>query len=123
MIKADVTSDDDAEFPYVGVPLVPSIIEKLTLDIFGGRIAKRDEIMVATLKRHLELGGLRSEAALVSQTKKALRDLCRKGDATAISYGRYKIAGDDRVVGTQPDEPTVSDAGVEAESVSLAVER
>lgn len=80
-------------YRYAGVPLLPSHIEELTIELFAGQIPKRIEIANAVVAEHERRGGLPSPADPMHQTKKALRRLKEDGKAIPHGFGRYRIVG------------------------------
>jgi hypothetical protein len=82
----------DFNYPYVGVPLTPSIIEDLVTDIFAGKIVSRAILVDELVKHHLKNGGAKGKAQDVSSViKKALANLKRKGKAENPSVGHWRI--------------------------------
>ena len=64
------------DYEYVGVPLTPSIAQKLIKGAFSGKTATRREIVEIVVQIHDERGGLPSEAKDVRTTiKSALQNL------------------------------------------------
>ena len=76
------------EYKYKGLPITPSIIESLTIELVNGQTLKRDDLVKKILEHHISNGGMRPEAQdFPRSVKTALSRLQEKGDATNRSYG------------------------------------
>jgi hypothetical protein len=79
-------------YPYKSLPITPSIIENLIIDLFNNQTLKREEIVNKILNHHISNGGLPPEAKdFTRSVKKALSNLQDKGYALNRSYGRWGI--------------------------------
>lgn len=85
-------SYSDKNYDYKGLPLTPSIIEELILELFSGKILIRQTIVDEVVKFHEINGGTKSIAQDVPRSiKKALENLKIKGKADNPTYGYWKI--------------------------------
>ena len=80
------------DYEYVGVPLTPSIAQKLIKEQFSGQTVKKQKIVETVVQIHEERGGLPSEAQDVGLTiLTALRTLQRDGCAEHIVKSYWRI--------------------------------
>lgn len=95
------------DYKYVGVPLTPSIAQKLIKEQFSGQTVKKQKIVETVVPIHEERGGLPSKAKSVKQTiLSALQVLQAKGLAACISGWRWQInPSSDHPEIEQPDIP------------------
>ena len=114
----DEPNEPGAGYRYRGVPLLPTIIGELAVDLFAGRVVARQELITGVVARHRQLGGAESGTDIVAQAKKALRDMCRDGRAERVGPGHYRILGAaaSAVVTAEPD----GEEGPDAEVVAVA---
>ena len=91
---------DESEYPFVGIPLMPEAIRDLVLELYSGKTVRRNDIVTRIPEVHAERGGAAATASnLVSSVKKALQYLKREGLATNPGYGMWRIgsaSGTDR---------------------------
>ncbi|MBD2287911.1 GIY-YIG nuclease family protein [Microcystis wesenbergii FACHB-1317] len=94
-------SDGEAEriesaYQYAGIPLMPEVIRELILELYAGRIVRRNDIVTKIPEVHTKRGGVEANAAnLEASVKKALQYLKREGLATNPGYGMWKIRSAD----------------------------
>lgn len=110
-------------YRYRGVPLLPTIIEELAVELFGGRVVARQDIITAVVARHRELGGAESGADVVTQAKKALTDMCRDGAAAHAGPGHYRIARSSPTATVAPQVDAEEATEAEVVAVAFAPER
>jgi hypothetical protein len=79
------------EYAYSGLPITWEIIEKLIIHFFNGRIVPRNEINEQILEFHLSKGGKTSEGKYRASVKKALINLTKRGQASRVKSGVWKI--------------------------------
>ncbi len=92
-----------SEYKYKGLPITPSIIENLTIELVNGQTFKRDDLVKKILGHHISNGGVGPEAQdFPRSVKKALARLQEKGEASNKSYGFWAIHKND--VPTQIEE-------------------
>ncbi|MFQ3546503.1 GIY-YIG nuclease family protein [Halobacillus rhizosphaerae] len=84
------------EYKYNNLPIMPSIIEILIIELFNGKTLKRDEIVNEVLDYHISNGGASPEVKdFPRSVKKALERMNVKGWATNKSYGYWEIKKED----------------------------
>ncbi|WP_203364730.1 GIY-YIG nuclease family protein [Bacillus sp. REN10] len=87
------------EYKYDKVPINPSIIEELIIELFNGKTIKRNEIVEGVLNHHIANGGLSPEAKdFPRSVKKALSNMSKKGWAINKTYGYWEINKGDSLV-------------------------
>ncbi|MFG6146818.1 GIY-YIG nuclease family protein [Halobacillus sp. B23F22_1] len=80
------------EYKYKKVPLTPSVIENLIVELFNGNMKKRDEIVHEVLNFHLKNGGLPPEVRdFPRSVKKALENMAEKEWVLNRSYGYWEV--------------------------------
>ena len=101
------------DYEYVGVPLTPSIAQKLIKEQFSGQTVKKQKIVETVVPIHEERGGLPSKAKNVKQTiLSALQALQEKGLAACIPGWRWQInLSSDHPEIEQPDIPNEEEIG------------
>lgn len=81
----------DSNYKYKDIPLTPQICEYWIKMLSG--IYKRSNIVEYVMREHLNGGGLKPTAKDVPRTiKKALENLKKRGIASNISSGQWKIS-------------------------------
>lgn len=103
------------EYKYQKLPIMPSIIEDLIIQLFNGNIIKRDVIVNKVLQYHISHGGLPPEAQdFPRSVKKALEKMVEKGWAKNKAYSMWEILKDDSL---QTDEEDIKDNTVEISEI------
>jgi hypothetical protein len=114
-MSSDVTTADDAQYQYKGVPLTPAIAQFLIRKLFAGKLVERQIIVDEVLSAHLAGGGLKASAQNLTGTiKKALGDMKETGAAENVSVGYWRIHEGPCVEGIESAASEVSLPATEA---------
>jgi len=90
---------ENENYEYRDVPITPSIVEAIIVKLFNGRMVKRDEIIKAVLKYHIENGGKGANAQnFTSSVKKALSNLNKKSIAQKKAYGQWSFSDNSKEI-------------------------
>lgn len=88
----DNIEDDSFKYKYVNIPLIPSIIAELALQLYAGKMVKRDELAKGVMNFHLSNGGLKPDAeSYIGSIKSALKALGKAGKVSKVSYGYWQF--------------------------------
>jgi hypothetical protein len=108
----------DADYPYRGVPLAPTIIVQLTKELFVGKLVTRSDIVDRVPKEHLKRGGLPPKRSNVrSSIDEALRILQKTGSVENVSRGYWKVLPTNTEVATEVSQ--TSDSPVQQAPVTV----
>jgi hypothetical protein len=89
------------DYNYRNLPITPSIIEEIIVQLFNGSSSKRDVIVNKVLDYHISNGGRAPEAQdFPRSVKKALSNMMDKGWAANRSYGYWEINKKDAPLNT-----------------------
>lgn len=85
-------------YPFVNVPITPSVASYLIASMFKGKTVHRGDIINTVTERHRELGGI-VEGSVTSSVKKALQSMAKRGEVENLpAVGYWKVFVDDSVV-------------------------
>lgn len=84
-----------AGYKYTGLPLTPSLIEELILQVFNNRTIKRDVIVSQIRQYHLDNGGVLNGTNLTHSVKKALNTLSKNKKGINRGYGQWYITNNE----------------------------
>lgn len=91
----DEVDESNSGYEFAGIPLMPEAIRALILELYTGKVVRRNDIVNRIPTVHAERGGMQSNASnLEASVKKALQYLKRDGMATNPGYGIWKIGSD-----------------------------
>jgi T5orf172 domain len=84
--------DNLIKYKYFNIPLIPSIIAELALQLYPGKMVKRDELAKGVMDYHLSKGGLKPDAeSYTGSIKSALKALGKAGKISKVSYGYWQF--------------------------------
>jgi hypothetical protein len=95
MATQTATSDG---YAYKGLPLSPTIIESLALELFRGKIVERQVIIEEVQRIHLSRGGLKAKADVARAVSFALKKMLEKALVENPTVGHWRFASEN---GTQ----------------------
>src|SRR5688572_1457646 len=78
-------------YPLHGLPLTPTGVQKLILELFSGQTLERHQIAAAIEKMHLERGGAASRTNVTNVVMRALAALRDSGQASNPTHGFWRI--------------------------------
>jgi len=82
-------------YKYQGIPLMPSAIQELILELYPGQTVRREVIVDGVRHAHVSRGGLDSNAAdFPRSVKKALANLKSRGQAINPAKAIWRISGE-----------------------------
>jgi hypothetical protein len=98
------------EYKYKNLPLIGSICRVLILELYGGKLISRKEIIDEVTKIHLLRGGDKARAKNVERMfKSVLSKMMKDGLAERPSYGFWKIKQDNLIV---PEDEIIDTAEI-----------
>jgi hypothetical protein len=110
--------ESNSGYEFAGIPLMPEAIRALIIELYTGKIVRRNDIVNRIPTVHAERGGTQSNASnLEASVKKALQYLKRDGLATNPGYGMWKIGSDNGSGTTLSDSFDLSGDSFEEERV------
>lgn len=88
-------------YPFKDAPLTPQIIAALALELFKGKIVKRNDIGQQVEAYHLQRGGAACQAqSLTASVKRALQQIKTENKVENFAHGLYRFSSDDEI---EPD--------------------
>jgi len=110
------------EYRYKHVPLTPTIIEILMLELFSGRLVERQTIIDEVVEAHRARGGKDADAqSITSSVKRALQRLTARGIVQNPSkgYWRFDKASDQTEFEDLGDDISTDGELREAEGIAI----